>query len=105
MGGIRLVVSDITISFMWVWSGALIKIFVNEILEMGLETGGEVVKGALSVINMFLFAYLSKLSRGGAYNPLTLLPSAVSGDFPRFLFTVGARIPAQVCFAPASFSI
>ncbi|KAJ0100123.1 hypothetical protein Patl1_21042 [Pistacia atlantica] len=45
---------------------------------------------------MFLFAFLTKLSKGAAYNPLTVLAAAASGDFSRFLFNVGARIPAQV---------
>ncbi|KAJ4839042.1 putative aquaporin SIP2-1 [Turnera subulata] len=45
---------------------------------------------------MFFFAFLSNITKGGAYNPLTVLYPAISGDFPTFLFTVGARIPAQV---------
>ncbi|KAH9612000.1 hypothetical protein KSS87_000032 [Heliosperma pusillum] len=35
-------------------------------------------------------------SKGGNYNPLTILASAISGGFSNFLFIVGARIPAQV---------
>lgn len=82
---------DLVLSFMWVWSGALIKLFTYRVLGMG-----EAAKAALSVANMFFFAFLAKLSKGAAYNPLTLLSAAISGDFSRFLFTVGARIPAQV---------
>ncbi|XP_059668255.1 probable aquaporin SIP2-1 [Cornus florida] len=94
--GIRLIVSDFIMSFMWVWSGVLNKIFVNKVLGLGHETKGEVIKCALSIINMFFFAYLGKVTKGGAYNPLTVLSGAISGDFSRFLLTVGARIPAQV---------
>ncbi|XP_050231482.1 probable aquaporin SIP2-1 [Mercurialis annua] len=92
MGG-GLIISDFVISFMWVWSGAVIKMFVNGVLGMGHEPSGEVVKYILSVINMFVFAWLGKM---GAYNPLTVLSSAISADSNRFLLTLGARIPAQI---------
>ncbi|CAK8542988.1 unnamed protein product [Lathyrus sativus] len=36
------------------------------------------------------------VSRGGVYNPLTVLAGAISGDVRNFLFCVGSRIPAQV---------
>lgn len=42
------------------------------------------------------FRVLGKTTKGGAYNPLTVFAGAISGDFKRFLFDVGARIPAQV---------
>ncbi|KAA8517854.1 hypothetical protein F0562_015323 [Nyssa sinensis] len=92
----RLIISDFIISFMWVWSGVLYKMFVHQVLGLGHEVEGEVLKCALSIANMFFFAFLGKLTKGGTYNPLTVLSDAISGDFSRFLFTVGARIPAQV---------
>lgn len=96
MGGVKLIVSDFIMSFMWVWSSVLIKTFVYKGLGLGYEAKGEVFKSVLSIINMFFFAWLGKVTKGGAYNPLTVLSGAISGDFKRFLFTVGARIPAQV---------
>ncbi|KAL5546926.1 hypothetical protein UlMin_006613 [Ulmus minor] len=96
MSGIGSLVSDFVISFMWVWSSVLIKIFVHNILGLGHEPSGEIIKCSLSILNMFFFAFLAKITKGGTYNPLTVLSSAISGDFSRFLFTVGARIPAQV---------
>ncbi|PON44473.1 Major intrinsic protein [Trema orientale] len=96
MAGFALLLSDFLVSFMWVWSGVLTRIFVYNILGLGHEQFGEAIKCALSILNMFFFAFLAKFSNGGAYNPLTVLSSAISGDFSRFLFTVGARIPAQV---------
>lgn len=93
----RLLVLDFSVSFMWVWSSVLIKIFVYKVLGFdGHDVKAEILKHALSVANMFFFAYLVKHAKGGAYNPLTLLSTAISGDFSQFLFTVGARIPAQV---------
>ncbi|CAK7340319.1 unnamed protein product [Dovyalis caffra] len=92
----RLIVSDFLISVMWVWSGALIKMFVFKVLEMGHDSRGEFMKNSLSVLNMFVFAFLAKVTKGAAYNPLTVFASAISGDFSQFLFTIGARIPAQV---------
>lgn len=96
MAGIRLIVSDFILSFMWIWQSVLIKIFVYKILGLGQAPSGEVFKCGLSIISLFLFAFLAEVTKGGAYNPLTVLASGVSGDFSNFLFTVGARIPAQV---------
>ncbi|XVF56257.1 hypothetical protein PTKIN_Ptkin06aG0104600 [Pterospermum kingtungense] len=96
MGTVPLVLYDFIISFMWVWSGCLVKMIVSHGLGMGHQPKAEIVKGALSFANMFFFAFLAKLTNGGAYNPLTVLSSAVSGDFNQFLSTVGARILAQV---------
>lgn len=98
MAKIRLVVSDFVLAFMWVWSGALNKLFVHRVLGLGREPRGEIIKATLSIVNMFFFAFLVKISKGAAYNPLNVLAGAISGDFTRFLFTVGARIPAQVRF-------
>ncbi|KAF7819189.1 putative aquaporin SIP2-1 [Senna tora] len=95
MGRARLLVSDFVVSFMWVWSGVLIKQF-STYLGLNHQPLLEIVKATLSVMNMFFFAWLGKLTHGGAYNPLTILADAISGDFSNFLFCVGARIPTQV---------
>ncbi|KAG5252602.1 aquaporin SIP2.1 family protein [Salix suchowensis] len=92
----RLILSDFVVSLMWVWSGSLIKIFVFKVLEMEHDSRGEFLKNSLSIMNMFLFSFLGKVTKGGTYNPLTILSSAISGDFSQFLFTIGARIPVQV---------
>ncbi|XP_057547579.1 probable aquaporin SIP2-1 isoform X2 [Amaranthus tricolor] len=47
--------------------------------------------GLLLVVSDFLLSFI-----GATYNPLNLFADAISGDFKRFLFIVGARIPAQV---------
>lgn len=96
MGRGRLLVSDFVLSFMWVWSGVLIRIFIFKQLGLGHSPLAEVVKTAFSVVNMFFFAFLVKVSRGGAYNPLTVLSDAITGDFQNFIYCVGARIPTQV---------
>ncbi|KAL2480835.1 putative aquaporin SIP2-1 [Abeliophyllum distichum] len=97
VGGRRLLVSDFILSFMWVWSSVLIKILVHKILGYGAhDLKGEILRYGISIVNMFFFAFLVKATKGGAYNPLTILSSAISGDFSNFLFTVGARIPVQV---------
>lgn len=95
-------ISDFIMSFMWVWSSVLIKMFVHKILGYGAhDLKGEILKHAISVINMFLFALLTKATKGGAYNPLTILSGAISGDLTNFIFTVAARIPSQVpSFSP-----
>lgn len=97
MSGRRLLLSDFALSFTWVWSSVLIKIFVYEIIGFHQhDFRGEMLKHAIAVVNMFFFAYLGKITKGGAYNPLTVLSVALSGGFTQFLFTVGGRIPAQV---------
>ncbi|KAI4300956.1 hypothetical protein L6164_034281 [Bauhinia variegata] len=96
MGRARLLLSDFIVSFMWVWSGVLVKILVYKYFSFGHQPHGEIVKCAFSIMNMFFFAFLAKITKGGAYNPLTVLSGAISGDFSNFLYCVGARIPVQV---------
>ncbi|GMH20239.1 hypothetical protein Nepgr_022080 [Nepenthes gracilis] len=92
-----LLMSDFVLSFLWVWSGSLIKLFVYNILGLGHERPTfQIVRYALSILNMFFFAVLGKLCEGATYNPLTVFAGAISGEFRQFLFIVGARIPAQV---------
>ncbi|KAL2895736.1 putative aquaporin SIP2-1 [Bienertia sinuspersici] len=91
-----LLVSDFVLSFMWVCSGVFVKIFVFKILGFHHDAIGEIVKLCFSLINLFFFALLGNYARGAAYNPLNLLAGAISGGFSRFLFVIGARIPAQV---------
>ncbi|KAI7736895.1 hypothetical protein M8C21_032326 [Ambrosia artemisiifolia] len=96
-GIVKLLVSDMIMSFMWVWSSVLIKLFVHRFLGFHQhDVTGEMFRYSVSIVNMFLFAYLGKVTNGGAYNPLTVLSSAVSGSFIKFLVTLGARIPLQV---------
>lgn len=89
-------VSDFVLSFMWVWSGVLVRLFVFKILGFSHTPIGEIVKILFSILNMFLFAFLAKVSRGGVYNPLTVLADAISRGVLNFLFCVAFRIPAQV---------
>lgn len=96
MGRARLLVSDFVLSFMWVWPGVLIRIFILKHLRLGNEPLAELLKTTFSVANMFFFAFLVKVTRGAAYNPLTVLSDAITGDFKNFLYCVGARIPTQV---------
>ncbi|KAK7396074.1 hypothetical protein VNO78_16821 [Psophocarpus tetragonolobus] len=96
MGRAKLLVSDFVLSFMWVWSSVLVRIIVFHHLGFSHSPLGEVIKTAFSVVNMFLFAFLVKLTRGAAYNPLTVFADAITGDFNNFLYCVAARIPSQV---------
>ncbi|KAF6174030.1 hypothetical protein GIB67_039981 [Kingdonia uniflora] len=81
---------------MWVWSGALIKLFVYNFMGLGSQHKGEIIKGCLSIFSMFMFVWLSKITKGGSYNPLTLLSPTIFGIFSGFLFTLCIRIPTQV---------
>ncbi|KAL8460107.1 hypothetical protein ACS0TY_031080 [Phlomoides rotata] len=96
-GGWRLLAADFVLSLMWVWSSVVNKMIVHNILGYSAhDVKGEIVRYSFSILNMFFFAIMAKVTKGGAYNPLTLLSAAISGDFSNFLFTLGARIPAQV---------
>ncbi|KAF5802411.1 putative major intrinsic protein [Helianthus annuus] len=95
-GIVQLLVTDTILSFMWAWATVIIRIIVQNFL--GFSYYGhtaEFFKCCLSVLNMFLFAYLVKLTNGGAYNPIVVFTSAINGDFVTFLVNVG-RIPFQV---------
>lgn len=96
MGRARLLVSDFVISFMWTWSGVLVKELVCKYMGLCNEPLGEILKTGLNIINMFIFAFLGKITNGGASNPTTILAGAVSGGVANFLYCIGARIPAQV---------
>ncbi|KAL9257832.1 putative aquaporin SIP2-1 [Drosera capensis] len=94
-----LLLSDFVLSSMWVCSSPLIKLFIHSTHGLGLGHQlfvSEIIRYVFSIINMFLFAFLGKITGGGSYNPLTVLSGAVSGDSAKVLFTLGARIPAQV---------
>ncbi|KAK9170600.1 hypothetical protein Syun_002740 [Stephania yunnanensis] len=96
-------ISDFMVSFIWVCLGALNRLLVHRILGLGFDTGADTAKGLLSVGSMFLCAWLGKITGGGSYNPLALLPGAISGQFSWFVFTIAARVPVQVlgCIAAA----
>ncbi|KAF6176488.1 hypothetical protein GIB67_007871 [Kingdonia uniflora] len=95
-GRVGQVTSDFIISFMWVWLGAMIKLFVYNFMGLGSQPRGEIIKRCILILSMFVFAWFSKIRKGGSYNPLTSLSSAISGSFSGFIFTVCIRIPAQV---------
>ncbi|CAF2171524.1 hypothetical protein BRARA_G01717 [Brassica rapa] len=97
MGRISLVVSDLVLSFMWIWAGVLVNVLVHGVLGFSRkDTTGDIVRYLFSVISMFVFAFLQKLTKGGLYNPLTALASGVSGGFSSFIFSVVVRIPVEV---------
>ncbi|XP_068663445.1 probable aquaporin SIP2-1 [Aristolochia californica] len=96
MGKLRLVATDFALSFMWVWSGTLTKLFVFKYFGYGSEPMGEVLRYSLQVLVLFFFVWVGKITKGGSFNPLPTLANAISGNFTGLLFAVGARIPSQV---------
>ncbi|KAL0714618.1 hypothetical protein Bca4012_021597 [Brassica carinata] len=97
MSRIGIVVSDLVLSFMWIWSGVIVNILVQGVLGFSRkDKTGEIVGYLFSVISMFIFAFLQKLTKGGHYNPVAALASGVSSGFGSFIFTVMVRIPAEV---------
>ncbi|XP_068661096.1 probable aquaporin SIP2-1 [Aristolochia californica] len=100
MGKLRLVATDFVLSFMWVWSGSLTKLF-----EYESDPKREAIRYALQVLVLFFFVWLRKITKGGSFNPLPTLASAISGNFSGFLFAVGGRIPAQVLGSIVGVSI
>ncbi|KAG0479151.1 hypothetical protein HPP92_013870 [Vanilla planifolia] len=96
MARLDLLLWDLVLSFFWVWSGALVRIFVYSFLLLGRTPEGEALKVMISILYMFFFAWLGVVSKGGAYNPLTVLSSAFNGGLHEFLFTAFGRIPLQV---------
>nr|CAD1833177.1 unnamed protein product [Ananas comosus var. bracteatus] len=82
----------------WVWAGALVKLLVYGALgpAHAQGAGADALKVGLSLLYMFVFAGLEKLTGGASYNPLTVLVYAFLGKSHGYLFAAFARIPAQV---------
>ncbi|KAF5812073.1 putative major intrinsic protein [Helianthus annuus] len=92
----QLMITDTILSFMWVWAGVIIRIIMQSFPGLSYNDHvSEFSKSCLSLLNMFLFSYLVKLTNGGAYNPIPVFTNAINGDFVTFLFNI-ARIPFQV---------
>ncbi|KAM3228854.1 hypothetical protein ACQJBY_060044 [Aegilops geniculata] len=93
-----LVVGDLVLAVLWVCAGALVKLAVYNVLGLGGRPEGEAAKVSLSVVYMFLFAWLESATGGASYNPLTAISGALAsrGGIALYLFTVFVRVPAQV---------
>jgi hypothetical protein len=102
-----LAVGDLVLAALWVCAGALVKLAVYGALGLGGRPEGDAVKIALSVLYMFVFAYLESATGGASYNPLTVLAATLaSGGGPAvYLFTAFVRIPTQVMFLNSIFGI
>ncbi|CAA0819367.1 Probable aquaporin SIP2-1 [Striga hermonthica] len=86
----RLLAADFAMSFMWVWSSMIVKIFVHRILGYSAHNmKGEVVRYAVSLMNMFFFAFVGKATKGGAYNPSPSCPPPCPVIFPVFSSLLG----------------
>ncbi|EMS51121.1 Aquaporin SIP2-1 [Triticum urartu] len=95
-----LVVGDLVLAVLWVCAGALVKLAVYNVLGLGGRPEGEAAKVSLSVVYMFLFAWLESATGGASYNPLTAISGALAsrGGIALYLFTVFVRVPAQLCY-------
>lgn len=97
MGALKLVVADILVSFLWVLSGALVRVLTAVVAShfLQLKSHEEILKWVLMVQVMFIFSWLSKLTNGATYNPVTVLSNAFAENRAESLFTLAVRIPAQ----------
>ncbi|CAL4930719.1 unnamed protein product [Urochloa decumbens] len=93
-----LVAGDLAMAAAWVCAGALVKLLVYGPLGFGGRPEAEAVKVSLSIVYMFIFAWLETATGGASYNPLTVLAAAVAshGGPAVYVFTAFLRIPAQV---------
>lgn len=96
MSRLRLLASDFFVSFLWVWSGSLLRCLALRFLGFRNSPGVLIIKGSIAVPYIVFFAWLGRATNGGSYNPLVVLCYAISGNFAFFLFSILARIPAQV---------
>ncbi|XP_010251760.1 PREDICTED: probable aquaporin SIP2-1 isoform X2 [Nelumbo nucifera] len=96
MARVQLILSDLIISFMWVWSCGLTKILLYNYLALG-QPIREIMEGSLYVLSIFFFSWLGNNCSGGSYNPfsVSVLSDAISGDNARYWFAVGVRVPTQ----------
>ncbi|XP_020573462.1 probable aquaporin SIP2-1 [Phalaenopsis equestris] len=93
---LRLIASDFFVSFLWVWSGSLLRCLAFRFLGSGNNPVVLIIKCLVAVPYLVFFAWVGRATKGGSYNPLIVLCYAISGNFTVFLFSVLARIPAQV---------
>ncbi|KAL8162920.1 hypothetical protein V2J09_014409 [Rumex salicifolius] len=94
---VKILIADFILSSMWVFSSSIIDLIILRISGSGHYHIAEGIKCFLKVANMFLFAVIGSINgEGGCYNPLPVLADAISANFNWFLFTLFARIPAQV---------
>ncbi|OAY72990.1 Aquaporin SIP2-1 [Ananas comosus] len=98
-----LVASDAAMALAWVWAGALVKLLVYGALgpAHAQGAGADALKVGLSLLYMFVFAGLEKLTGGASYNPLTVLVlgSIVGVKLIRQVFPkvgYGARLNAGI---------
>ena len=94
----RMLVFDLAMAFMWVWSGAIVKIVLSRWVDPTIvgNHGLDFLRYTATVLLMFLFAWLGIITRGAAYNPLSVLSDAIKGDLSTFVLTLFGRIPSQV---------
>lgn len=97
MAGLKLIVADMVVSFLWVLSGALLRVVTAIVAShsLQLKENEEILKWALAVAVMFIFTWLGKITNGASYNPVTVLSNAFEATKAESLFTLAARIPAQ----------
>ncbi|KAM0953960.1 putative major intrinsic protein [Dioscorea sansibarensis] len=91
-----LILLDMALSFMWVWAGALSKILIYDYLGVRQYPAADVLKIVVGVTYMFFFAWLTVITGGASFNPLTVFSSAFSSGVRGFFFIVFVRIPSQV---------
>lgn len=91
-----LVCADMAMAFLWVSLNAFVRVAV-ELGFVFVDMGGrQLLKKGLVVVLLFLFSWLSKLSNGATYNPLTVIAYAAAGITHHPLAVLSFRIPAQV---------
>lgn len=97
MAGLKLMVADMVVSFLWVLSGALVRVVTAIVAShsLQLKENEELLRWALAVAVMFIFTWLGKITNGASYNPVTVLSNAFATTKAESLFTLAARIPAQ----------
>ena len=94
----RMLAVDLIMAFMWVWSGAIVKIVISTWVDPKIvgNHGLDFLRYTGTVLFMFLFAWLGIITRGAAYNPLSVLSDASTGDLSTFVLTLFGRISSQV---------
>lgn len=98
LGFATLVVADMGMAFLWVFLNAVLRTSVDLAApSLGIHgTTRQLIKRSLVVGLLFVFYWLSTLTGGATYNPLTVIAYAAAKMTHNRLYLLSLRIPAQI---------
>lgn len=97
VGLVALVVADLAMAFLWVFSNAIMRILADFVASyVGISaSASQLLKRSIVIALLFLFYWLGKVTGGGTYNPVTAIAYAAAKITDTPLYVLAFRLPAQ----------